>query len=194
MRQYLQLPYDYKPGGGFNFTTPTGLLIQATTFAGLVMEANAACRNLPDFDHRELIIAINEQMCAQEFPNGGKLVDGRWVKPFLVGGLTLEQLKEGAGQVSSAMLGKIKLADADEARRRAKLCEVCDQNVRVSSCKLCEGMVKFIAGVNSGDSEIENLDRLDTCKRCGCFIKALVWWEKDKLKKVDGLPALCWRN
>jgi len=94
-----------------------------------------------------------------------------------------------------------KNVDADEATRRASICASCKDNVTISGCRGCNsGRIEQVVRrvTDSGTTKYD--DKLETCKFCGCFNKAQIWFPLDLLKKnmseeiKESLPSHCWKK
>ena len=91
--------------------------------------------------------------------------------------------------------------DSDTAKSRAAICSGCEDNVETSGCSGCnQGRVEEAVRrvTDAGVTGYE--DRLKTCRWCGCFNRAQVWFPKEILQKNmsdevrDHLPNHCWKK
>lgn len=94
-----------------------------------------------------------------------------------------------------------KNVEAEEATRRAAICVSCPDNVSIGGCKGCnsgrvETAVRRIT--NSGATKHDN--ELETCRWCGCFNRAQIWFPLQILQKnmsddvKESLPKHCWKK
>ena len=94
-----------------------------------------------------------------------------------------------------------KNVDAEEANKRASICASCPDNVSVGSCRGCnsgkiEEAVRRVT--DSGATKYD--EKLETCRWCGCFNKAQIWFPIEVLKNnmsdeiKESLPSHCWKK
>ena len=91
--------------------------------------------------------------------------------------------------------------DQSEADRRAKICGHCPDNIDAEGCKSCKrGALEKLVSRLSGDRQTKGDELLKSCRHCGCFNRAQVWFPLDILQKNqrdevrDALPQKCWKK
>tara|TARA_R110002020_G_scaffold265840_7_gene480666 strand:+ start:3012 stop:3599 length:588 start_codon:yes stop_codon:yes gene_type:complete len=91
--------------------------------------------------------------------------------------------------------------DSTEANRRASICSDCPANVRAEGCGGCNSTrVNELVEKLTGAKPTNHDDKLESCKYCGCFNKAQVWFPLDLLQKHtseeirEELPENCWKK
>ena len=87
----------------------------------------------------------------------------------------------------------------EEANRRAAICAECPSNKPLEGCSSCNsrGLRDFVRFMSQHGSTAMD-DRLNSCEYCGCFIRSMVWFPLESLKRFDNdnsqLPANCWKK
>lgn len=82
----------------------------------------------------------------------------------------------------------------EEAERRVDICIACPNNVHVSGCKGCGGVLRLAKEKLAGRSTPKD-NALESCRICGCFNSVSVWIPL-KSQNTDGLefPDHCWKK
>ena len=94
-----------------------------------------------------------------------------------------------------------KRADQKTAEERAAICADCPDNVTTHGCMGCgSGVVKDAIKRVSGAGVTAYDKQLNTCRWCGCFNAAQIWFPLEVLhnsmgKEIrDALPNHCWKK
>lgn len=89
----------------------------------------------------------------------------------------------------------------DEATRRAAICAGCIYNRKPNGCSACNSRVikETVKALSSHGSTIYD-DKLQSCEFCGCFVRSMVWFPIETLRKFTdsaqnkNLPDHCWKK
>lgn len=91
--------------------------------------------------------------------------------------------------------------DQKEADSRAEICASCEDNVEAEGCNGCKmSAVDKLMNFVIGNRETTYDKSLKSCKYCGCFNRAQIWFPLDALRKGvtaeenDQLPKHCWKK
>lgn len=85
------------------------------------------------------------------------------------------------------------MVDQAEADRRANICSTCPLNVTVGGCWGCAGMMKKVVEL-VGNKQTSRDSALESCKVCGCVLRAKVWLPVDaEANKGLEYPPHCWQ-
>lgn len=81
----------------------------------------------------------------------------------------------------------------EEAERRAKICITCPFNVVVQGCWGCSNILKKVVEL-VGNKQTSLDSALESCKVCGCVLRAKVWLPSDTEANAGlDYPAHCWQ-
>ena len=85
------------------------------------------------------------------------------------------------------------MVDQAEADRRANICSTCPLNVTVKGCWGCAGLMKKVVEL-VGNKQTSRDATLESCKVCGCVLRAKVWLPLDAEVNVKlEYPPHCWQ-
>ena len=190
----------FGPRGGWTYRIPeNGLLVNGGTFEALVTEAGNHYRanNLkvpPNLE--ELILSYVCQTYAEcsydNVPNAA--ARGIFHRSAITDVIRFSRT------MFDAMVGGEKVTQ-EEADRRAKICSTCPFNVQPEGCTGCNSRAikeAVTALTRAGKTPYDG--QLLSCKFCGCFINAMVWFPLSTLQKFTDydenkeLPEWCWKK
>ena len=81
----------------------------------------------------------------------------------------------------------------EEADRRAVICSTCPLNVTVKGCWGCAGLMKKVVEL-VGNKQTSRDSALESCKVCGCVLRAKVWLPLDaEVNAKLEYPPHCWQ-
>jgi hypothetical protein len=94
-----------------------------------------------------------------------------------------------------------KRVEQDQADGRAAVCAGCPDNVPVDGCNSCgrgvlEGAIRRVSDASTTAHD----EKLKTCRWCGCFNAAQIWFPLDILHNNmsreirESLPQFCWKK
>lgn len=169
-------------------------IIEAGTFDSMLSNVKAyRFRNggdlAPGWEHRLGTLVVEQNPIATvgcsvepEFANYRYKITGGDVMNFL--GTMTNFLKDGG-----------KFVDVDEAERRASICASCPHNGSMAACSTCLDVGRRVATLIKGQ-QTSHHDDLKTCNRCGCMLKAKVWFPLKSLRNSKSLPLPdeCWQK
>lgn len=184
------------PDGWRYFQRESRQLLRSTSFNNLVdvVRDHRVANGYPismDFE-REVEMGV-----CKEIPEACKEVNGR----LLPLRMKIANVMRFTITLGESILKGSPRVDDKEANRRASICSDCSANVRAEGCGGCNSavvneMVEKITGAKPTNYD----DKLESCKYCGCFNKAQVWFPLDLLQKHTSeeirkeLPEHCWKK
>ncbi len=184
--------------GGWRYRQPeTGAAIEAPHWTDLVraVKAHRVANNLPVgllFEQE-----IEQQLCERtpEYCNESG-IEGPAVFGF---GLTFETILRGTSTLASWFLQGRPKVDQAEADQHAAICTTCPQNQPAEGCSPCNWKrLQQVIETVTGAGRTANDAALQTCRLCGCSLKAKVWFQPTFLREhmsaaqVEALPPHCW--
>ena len=185
------------PNNGWRYLQPeSGMMIRSTSLNNLIdavrehRVANGYSIQM-DFDR-----VVEEGVC-KEIPGACHEVPDR----LLPLRMKLANVMRFTMTLGESILKGSPRVDDKEANRRASICSDCPANVRVDGCGGCNsGKVNELVGKITGAKPTSHDNKLESCKYCGCFNKAQVWFPLDLLQKHTSeeiqkeLPQHCWKK
>jgi hypothetical protein len=188
------------PNGGFTYTQPeSGLTLTGHSWEQLVnrVKQHRVANKYPI--HVNIEAEIEDQCCrntvTDEWCSEAKNLPPapKWqrIAEVLYFTKTLaEKFLRGNQQVEQAT-----------ANERASICSGCPDNVKVYGCEGCgRGVVEEAIRRVSGASTTAYDDQLQTCRWCGCFNAAQIWFPLEILQNNmsreirKALPEFCWKK
>ena len=187
------------PAGGFKYTQKeSGYQIQASSFFQLMIRVkeHRDANNYPVGINIEA--EVEDQVCRNTVTNQfcREVRDEAAPKSYGV-----NDVLRFTRALAEKFLKAGKQIDQKTADERASICASCPDNVETHGCLGCgsgvvHSAIKRVsgAGVTSYDSQLK------TCRWCGCFNAAQVWFPLDILQKntseevKKSLPQHCWKK
>ncbi len=85
--------------------------------------------------------------------------------------------------------------DSTEADRRSAICASCPHNNEAKGCSVCLSIARRVSTLIKGKTSSHDAD-LKNCDRCGCELKAKIWFPLESLKNSKSLPLSdeCWQK
>ncbi|MEI8280769.1 MAG: hypothetical protein WCG75_00045 [Armatimonadota bacterium] len=190
----------FGPRGGWTYRIPeNGIIVNGGTFEALVTEAanHYRANNLcVPADLENIILAYACQTYAEcSYDNVPNAVARGVIKSW-----QLTDVIRFSKTMFDAMISGEKV-DQTEADRRARICSTCPFNVQPDGCLGCNSRLlkeSITALTRAGKTQYDS--QLMSCKFCGCFINAMVWFPLSTLQKFtdpkenSDLPDYCWKK
>lgn len=183
------------PPGGYTYTQEeTNVTMNANSWEGLLDQVakHRRSNNLPVPFNLSDIVA--KQLCERQPEACVK----REIKHNPNSKLDLNVALRFTRTLMSAGLKRV---DQQEADRRAEICASCPDNIEPQGCTPCRAsVIKRVINLTVGDRQTTYDSELKSCKYCGCFNKAQVWFPLESLQKTitdaenQALPEHCWKK
>jgi hypothetical protein len=143
-------------------------------------------------DYNARIMIKNDPECCEEYPE----------PPIGSRTLGLADVIRFTRTMFSNAVGGFQRVDQAEADRRAEICANCPMNFQIGGCRSCyhSGAAAALIGSLTGDKVTPSDERLHSCKICGCFNKAQIWFPLEDLRDAidptlnSQLPSGCWKK
>jgi len=186
-------PNQFPPGGAYFYTVEqTGRFFQSrTSLRHICLEVmeHLAVNKLPVPSPRDMALEIQDHMC-KRIPKG--FCDD---KDAGVPGIDFFSIIKATELLVNQKTKPDFYVDANEANRRAAVCQHCSLNLR-HVCTNCNGMKQTFAGLIGGRRKTQYDDTLGVCAACGCGLAAKVhvnakYLDSNKEEQAK-LPAFCW--
>jgi len=189
------IPTSVVPPGGLTYTqAETKQVILGSNLNQLIanVTAHRKANTLPvPFninDEIEVQICESRPELCREFSQ--KAVGHRPITIDMVLRITSTMIKAGFRRVKQAV-----------ADKRALVCVGCEDNIIPQGCTGCNSAtIKKAVTLITGTSKTEHDSKLDSCKHCGCFNAAQVWFPLKALQATitedenKSLPDHCWKK
>tara|TARA_B110000438_G_scaffold62609_2_gene63090 strand:+ start:5613 stop:6206 length:594 start_codon:yes stop_codon:yes gene_type:complete len=190
---------SHTPNGGFRYTQPeSGVELSANSFEALMTKVR---------EHR---IANNYQIginmeAEVEHEVCRNTVTDEWCREVVTEPAPkrhrIGDVLRFTKTLADKFLSAAKRITQEEASSRAAVCAACPDNVPTHGCDGCgKGVVQDAIRRVSGAGVTPHDDNLKTCRWCGCFNAAQIWFpleilQKNMSEKIrESLPQHCWKK
>ena len=190
---------SHTPSGGFRYTQPeSGMQIDASSFDQLM----ARIKDHRDANGYPISINIEAEVEDQVCRN---TASEQWCRKVDDEAAPRSYRANDVLRFSRVLAEKFikgnKRADQESANTRAATCAACPDNIPVHGCDGCgSGVIQSAIRRVSGAGSTPHDSELKTCRWCGCFNAAQVWFPLEILQDNmsgeirNSLPKHCWKK
>ena len=187
------------PTGGFQYVQPeSGFKIESSSFDQLLhhIKEHRAANDYPIGINIEA--EVEDQVCHNT-------VTKQWCmdadKPPAPKSYTANDVLRFTRTLAEKFIKGNERADQSTAEERAEICAGCPDNVATHGCDGCgSGVIQSAIKRVSGAGVTAHDSRLKTCRWCGCFNAAQIWFPLGILHNNmseeirESLPNHCWKK